>query len=1638
MSCRIGTTQNINLLQGSNNQSKTPANRVLLDIDSKYQTVTTGKKLRYISSLIFQQDVETPLNKLARNKYPWVPFVTRNSLNPPVTSYFEPSFGTVTFYDQTQIIQNMNNLQDVGFILLDSKLKTPRPGEPSNSETEVTGRLFLTDLFTLSRIYMDNVQFSFPELTAGIFYQNSNPSGLDTVETINGRLEINSSFEVERRFWPIDISFITNAPNLRGGNIYVFGQDPTIMDTDVDLVDSQVIHNVPFELPIVDTLEEQLLTINDIYATLIQPDNKVLIGGNFTIERDGKVVQSLLARVDNLGFLDPDFNPVVEGEVSNPEINSIIFQENKIIIAGQFSVVNGVRSGNIARINMDGSTDVTFNSNINGTIESLAIQSDNKILVGGNFTSVNGIERGRLARINSDGDIDPTFLNPDLGWPTGGATVYDIKIQDNDRILVTGKFEISGDRRYIVRFLPTGVRESAPSWITPIIFNTTGLPAPQYNKIARDSSGNIFVTGPSVVKLKSTGEIITTFTQPILGDNSVDKPLVYSIHVLNNSKLLIGGNFTEINGDPFDSFAILDINTGLPESSFLDTSNTDITDIKPVRRIIEDSSGNIYVGGSGVNIDVGGDSVLVGKIARFNPDASQSFIYEIDKTFGTEYTIRHAIPISLGEFVTNLVTQPFIYYRLFVNEPESVNRANFTFADLDHNIRQVKDEIGTQYTRYELEENVAAGLPNSFNFKDELDARTETNQIGFRSQEVTLGPFGYNEIRQSNRLKIHLIDPVKCKLDPRLIENEIYLYIDGLDHNLNPIKETIRLKPYLNFHYFQDGKLYKYPVLPLALIDFGHILGDITDTNRVPEELRLIYQLQKLYIEGFRTRGSSTIFQPFQLLDGQSEQYYISSLFGENSTFERFYITDIQDLENINNLALTPNVLVTYSKDQSRTISDTEVFDNGLYIADYLTLHPKVRIIINNDGQYIDPVTGEKIELENSINRYLINRYLSSNQLENETEIIQFKYNREEPFVTLDGTPVLPLHAVLTPDFFTGEQFRNLDNIEVVFKICIIRDIVEQIDIDIDGVNLNIKYFRDSAGPTTLQNGFTLTNDVILDTDTRELVDERTLNVSTSIRYILNPQKLYNEFVFQFTGQFNPDIEIDMEIRPVAQTIDLVKEDLNVGDQNIRNAYLYREGDPRYSNFLIEDIYQVSKDVVLKSEKEFWRINNIRLSSPVDYLRIERDNTREHFTHRFYENFRGIDLYVLENYFKSRFREFDNSHIIIQLRPIPRENTILDLTYIKSNHVTNSDDENRQLVVDDYVPFENPVKQLENKRLTSEDTFYFTLDKNLPHNRFIIDAFNATNVRYIENVRFEVDKVSCGDDHTLILLKNGDIFTTGRNNHGQLGIGNFSNQDFFVPVDYHVNGVPSSALAIDIEAGGEHSMIRLSEGNNSRLLTFGNNSSGQLGLGDNNDRNIPTLVNFSGSMSSYYTTAISAGTNHSIIVFSASTLNMATTGSNQYGQLGIGSAIPGANTFRPVLQILDPLDNEFYQYSKVVDISAGWYHNLTLIVPDNFRPDSSDNMVDSSNGIAFTWGRNHMGQLGHGFNPLDDQDKTIPELVSIDTSHNCHIGITSISAGGEHTLYLSEGEVYSFGSNEFGQLGRDGRNNIPLKVDVIT
>ena len=257
--------------------------------------------------------------------------------------------------------------------------------------------------------------------------------------------------------------------------------------------------------------------------------------------------------------------------------------------------------------------------------------------------------------------------------------------------------------------------------------------------------------------------------------------------------------------------------------------------------------------------------------------------------------------------------------------------------------------------------------------------------------------------------------------------------------------------------------------------------------------------------------------------------------------------------------------------------------------------------------------------------------------------------------------------------------------------------------------------------------------------------------------------------------------------------------------------------------------------------------------------------------------------------------------------------------------------------------------------------------------------------------------VAAGGAHSLVLTEEGDVYSFGWGESGQLGHGN--TEDRGVPTK--IEGLPAMKA---VAAGAKYSLVLTTDGT---VYSFGGNEYGQLGHGDTADRSVPTRVEGLPKVK-----AIAAGGHHFLALTEEGELYACGAGGR--GQLGLGDT-----ESRSVPTRIEGL-------TGVRAIAAGNAHSLALL----------------EDGALYAFGRGKEGQLGVWGEAISDPfafsrddyetlfsvfweeseaeraDRLTPVRVA------GLAGVKAIAAGLQHSLViLDDGTVYAFGSNEFGQLG---------------
>ncbi|XP_072369988.1 uncharacterized protein rpgra [Scyliorhinus torazame] len=236
--------------------------------------------------------------------------------------------------------------------------------------------------------------------------------------------------------------------------------------------------------------------------------------------------------------------------------------------------------------------------------------------------------------------------------------------------------------------------------------------------------------------------------------------------------------------------------------------------------------------------------------------------------------------------------------------------------------------------------------------------------------------------------------------------------------------------------------------------------------------------------------------------------------------------------------------------------------------------------------------------------------------------------------------------------------------------------------------------------------------------------------------------------------------------------------------------------------------------------------------------------------------------------------------------------------------------------------------------------------------------------------------ISCGDEHTAFITENGKLYIFGSNNWGQLGLGTKNT----INKPTCVKALKSEKVKL-VACGRNHTLVCTEQGT---VYATGDNSEGQLGLGDTEERTTFQRVEFFTNKQKIK--RLAAGSNISAALTEDGNLFM--WGDNSEGQIGLDTE-NNAN-----------VPHQVDVGKPICWVSCGYYHSAFV----------------TDDGQLYTFGESDHGKLGL---PLDQPiNHRIPQPVA-GISGN----VTQVSCGGDHTIVLAEEDVYAFGYGQFGQLG---------------
>jgi uncharacterized delta-60 repeat protein len=322
-----------------------------------------------------------------------------------------------------------------------------------------------------------------------------------------------------------------------------------------------------------------------VFAISLDPvTGKAVVGGIFSSYFNP---ESNVARVNTDGHLDLTFAATLGSPASGTlEVNAVAVQpDGKVIAGGNFTVSDAVPHQDIVRLLGNGQPDVAFNVNLGsgvdsdgGTVFVVALQSDGKILVGGDFRSFNGAPARGLIRLNTDLTRDLSFV-PDETVVVDAGFIRALIVQPDGGILILNQasvpYRLTASGALDTSFDASGVKDATGGGD----FNTSKnfMALQDDGKVLTDmtfttstNGGPPYTFTDSIVRLNSDGTLDSSFDfSPKISTGATDSvPDVRAILAQPDGSVVFAGvNFTTVSGSPHKSVVRLDPN-GLLDDSF--------------------------------------------------------------------------------------------------------------------------------------------------------------------------------------------------------------------------------------------------------------------------------------------------------------------------------------------------------------------------------------------------------------------------------------------------------------------------------------------------------------------------------------------------------------------------------------------------------------------------------------------------------------------------------------------------------------------------------------------------------------------------------------------------------------------------------------------------------------------------------------------------------------------------------------------------------------------------------------------------------------------------------------------------------------------------------------------------------------
>lgn len=264
------------------------------------------------------------------------------------------------------------------------------------------------------------------------------------------------------------------------------------------------------------------------YKTAVDSQGRIYVAGAAWTSMGGSVAHTYLARWSSAGVFDAAYNPTFNGTIEALAIDA----NDKVLVGGSFTTVNGAGRNRLVRLTTAGATDATFSATSGSKVTDIVVQPDGKVIV----VSLSG----GLVRYTSTGGADGSS-------PTASAAIKKCALQGDGKVVFVGQF-VTVDTIYTY----PGVARLNANWTLDTSYHPNTSGSPNVECVAIDGSDNAIVGGSFTTlggvtrnrcaMINSAGVLSTSFNP------NLNAGYCYTIAVDDAGYILLGGSFTQVGG----------------------------------------------------------------------------------------------------------------------------------------------------------------------------------------------------------------------------------------------------------------------------------------------------------------------------------------------------------------------------------------------------------------------------------------------------------------------------------------------------------------------------------------------------------------------------------------------------------------------------------------------------------------------------------------------------------------------------------------------------------------------------------------------------------------------------------------------------------------------------------------------------------------------------------------------------------------------------------------------------------------------------------------------------------------------------------------------------------------------------------